>query len=122
MFNSVHLEQSTLIWDDFFGFPDIMYGEWDLHKCDSPDHSTCIVSKLDVSCSLVTNVHITKLWPMFALWWYDLYNRCFQQTVEKMSAKEDTSEICELLRYHHFLVETQVERLKLLKVNISYVT
>ncbi|PNF36108.1 hypothetical protein B7P43_G12764 [Cryptotermes secundus] len=42
-------------------------------------------------------------------------NRRVQQTVEQLSGKEDTSDMCERLRYHYIHVGTQVQRLKLLK-------
>lgn len=47
--------------------------------------------------------------------------RLVQQTVEQLSGKEDTSDMCERLRYHYIHVGTQVQRLKLLKVT-SYIT
>jgi hypothetical protein len=42
--------------------------------------------------------------------------RYLRQTVKKLSENKDTEDMCECLQYHYIHVETQVERLKLLKV------
>jgi hypothetical protein len=42
--------------------------------------------------------------------------RYLQQTVKKLIGNKDTEDMRECLQYHYIHVETQVERLKLLKV------
>ncbi|XP_069681620.1 dystrophin-like isoform X2 [Periplaneta americana] len=46
-------------------------------------------------------------------------NRHLQQTIDKLSGKEERRDMCDCLRKHHVLVQAQVERLKKLKRHFS---